>query len=140
MIQRIQTIYLFIATIIIGVGVYLIPAWNFEGAHLSIPYSVTNISYIYLILAALTLISIFLFKNRKRQLAVIRLDIILNIALLGFFVYWFLNLPGETDFSEIFSKKGIGMLTPLISIVLLNMAQKAIKKDEALVKSVDRIR
>jgi hypothetical protein len=38
------------------------------------------------------------------------------------------------------SEKGIGMFLPIISIVLLVMANKAIKKDEALVKSVDRLR
>ena len=38
------------------------------------------------------------------------------------------------------SQKGIGVLLPIISIVFLAMANKAIKKDEDLVKSVDRLR
>lgn len=47
-----------------------------------------------------------------------------------------LNLSGETSVSE----KGIGIFIPLVVIVFLVMANKAIKKDEALVKSVDRLR
>jgi len=61
---------------------------------------------------------------------------ILNVILLGLFVYQSLNLSGEILVSE----KGIGMFLPIISIILLVFANKAIKKDEDLVKSADRIR
>lgn len=61
---------------------------------------------------------------------------ILNVILLGLFVYRSLNLSGETHVSE----KGIGMFLPIVSIVFLVLANKAIKKDEDLVKSVDRLR
>jgi len=55
-------------------------------------------------------------------------------------MYWFLNLPGEVGFTENFtSEKGI-MIFPLLSIVFLRMAYRAIKKDDDLVKSVDRLR
>ena len=77
-----------------------------------------------------------MYKNRKSQFMLGRLNIILNFILLGLFVYLSLNLSGETLVSE----KGIGMLLPIISIVLLVLANKAIKKDEDLVKSVDRLR
>ncbi|MDP2059060.1 MAG: DUF4293 family protein, partial [Flavobacteriaceae bacterium] len=62
--------------------------------------------------------------------------ILINLFLLGFFAYRSLNLSGEAQVSE----KGIGMLIPIFSIVLLVLANKAIKKDEALVKSADRLR
>ncbi|MNW08544.1 hypothetical protein D3C71_2053400 [compost metagenome] len=65
-----------------------------------------------------------------------RLNIILNLILLGLFVYRSLNLSGGTEVSE----KGIGMFMPIVAIVLLVLANKAIKKDEDLVKSVDRLR
>ena len=51
-------------------------------------------------------------------------------------MYQSLNLSGETSVSE----KGIGMFLPVVSIILLALANKAIKKDEDLVKSADRIR
>jgi cytochrome bd-type quinol oxidase subunit 2 len=84
----------------------------------------------------LTIISIFSFKKRQNQFVLNRLTMIFNFILLGFFVYRSLNLSGETMVSE----KGIGMFLPAISIVLLVLANKAIKKDEDLVKSVDRLR
>ncbi|MDT0293265.1 DUF4293 domain-containing protein [Mesonia ostreae] len=136
MIQRIQSIYLFLIIIIIGLGSYFLSLWTNESGE-----SVYIIDRLYVLgafalSAVLALISIFLYKNRKLQFVVNRLNIILNFILLGFFVYWSLMVPGEMQISE----NGIGMFLPIISIVLLVMANKAIKKDEALVKSVDRLR
>jgi hypothetical protein len=56
--------------------------------------------------------------------------------LLGIVVYGLLNLPGENQFSE----KGIGVFIPIAVIVFLVLANKAILRDEKLVKSVDRLR
>ena len=84
----------------------------------------------------LILISILNFKKRKQQFVLNRLAIIFNFVLLGVFVYRSLSIPGETLVSE----KGIGVLLPIISIVFLVLANKAIKRDEDLVKSVDRLR
>ena len=85
----------------------------------------------------LSLLSIFLFKKRQNQFVLGRLNIILNLILLGLFVYRSLNLSGET---VSVSEKGIGMFLPIVAIVFLVLANKAIKKDEDLVKSVDRLR
>jgi membrane protease YdiL (CAAX protease family) len=85
---------------------------------------------------ALAIISILSFKKRQLQFVLNRLNIISNFVLLGVFVYRSLTLSGESLLSE----KGIGVLLPIISIVFLAMANKAIKKDEDLVKSVDRLR
>jgi hypothetical protein len=51
-------------------------------------------------------------------------------------IYLSQTLSGEALVSE----KGIGMFFPIIVILLLVLANKAIKKDEDLVKSVDRLR
>ena len=61
---------------------------------------------------------------------------LINFYLLGVLIYLSLTLSGETAVSE----KGIGMFIPILVIVLLVFANKAIKKDEDLVKSVDRLR
>ena len=136
MIQRIQTIYLLLSAIVSSGLTSLFSLWtNSEGIEV---FAEDNLLYLGLFLgsALLSLISIFMFKNRKFQFVLGRLNIILNFILLGLFVYLSLNLSGETLVSE----KGIGMLLPIISIVLLALANKAIKKDEDLVKSVDRLR
>ena len=84
-----------------------------------------------------TLLGIVSYKKRQNQFVIGRLNIILNLILLGLFVYRSLNLSGETP---AVSEKGIGMFLPVVAIVLLVLANKAIKKDEDLVKSVDRLR
>ena len=85
----------------------------------------------------LSILSILSYKKRQNQFVINRLNIILNLILLGLFLYRSLNLSGETPFV---SEKGIGMFLPIVAIVALVLANKAIKKDEDLVKSVDRLR
>ena len=136
MIQRIQTLYLMLAVVISAGLIFIFQLWtNNEGVSV---FAKDNYLYLGLFIssALLSLFSIFSFKNRKTQFMLGRLNIILNFILLGIFVTQSLNLSGEADVSE----KGIGILLPILSIVLLVLANKAIKKDEDLVKSVDRLR
>lgn len=136
MLQRIQTIYLLIAA---GVSAGLIFVFELYITSEDIKIFAKDNTYVFaafLVSALLSIISIFKYKNRKSQFMLGRLNIILNFFLLGFFVYQSLNLSGETAVSE----KGIGMFFPIVSIVFLALANKAIKKDEDLVKSVDRLR
>lgn len=123
MIQRIQTIYLLIIVLINSIVLFLFPI-DF----------ITNIGMG--IVAGLALISIFLFKNRKKQFVLNRINILCNLIILGVLVYWKLNSSGEVEISE----KGVLVLVPLISIVFLFMANRAIRRDEQLVKSADRLR
>jgi len=134
--QRIQTIYLIISAIISGGLIFVFHLWTTEN---DIPvFAKDNIAYLLLFLgsALLSLISIFKYKNRQSQFVLGRLNIILNFILLGLFVYRLLIAPGESQISE----KGVGIFMPIFSIVFLVLANKAIKKDEDLVKSVDRLR
>jgi len=135
MIQRIQSVYLALAFVISGVLSLVFPLWNVNGEDFRVGQS-TLYTLMFGASAALSVISIFSYKKRQTQFVYNRLNIILNFILLGLFVYQSLNLSGETLVSE----KGIGMFLPLGSIILLALANKAIKKDEDLVKSADRIR
>ena len=136
MLQRIQTIYLLLAAITSAGLIFVFALWE-NSAGESVYAQDQLIAFgMFIASAAISLVSIFMFKNRKLQFVLGRLNIILNLFLLGVFVYWSLTLPGEMDISE----KGIGMFLPIISIVFLVLANKAIKKDEDLVKSVDRLR
>ncbi|GAA3599674.1 DUF4293 domain-containing protein [Flavivirga amylovorans] len=136
MLQRIQTIYLLIAAGVSAGLIFVFHLWITNDG-ISV-FAKDEFLYFGLFLgsAILSLIAIFMYKNRKSQFVLGRLNIILNFILLGFFVYQSLNISGETAVSE----KGIGMFLPVVSIVFLALANKAIKKDEDLVKSVDRLR
>ncbi len=129
MLQRIQTIYLFLAFLVSSFYAYwffvhqIVAADLFEG----IAAGVT---------AGLIFINIFLFRNRKLQIILNNLAIFVLIVLLGLSIFQAGLLSGEKQFSE----KDIKLLVPVISIVFLLIANKYIKRDERLVKSVDRIR
>ncbi len=140
MLQRIQTVYILIAFIAAGILPFIFPLWT-TGTDENY-YFWGNLAFILLFIfsAMLSIVSIFRYKNRKSQFIIGRFNIILNLILLGLFIYQSLNLSGETDPNTIVSEKGIGMFLPIVSIVFLSLANKAIKKDEDLVKSVDRLR
>ena len=143
MIQRIQTIYLLLASIVSGVLIFVFNLW--ESLKNSIyaldfldsdSYILKLIPVLFLASAILAFIAIFIFKNRKLQFVIGRLTILINLILLGLLIYLSLTLPGEAAVSE----KGIGMFIPILAILLIVLANKAIKKDEDLVKSADRLR
>ena len=137
MIQRIQTIYLLLAFVVTGILPFFIPLWTMTGG--CAYFFMQNQVYVVVLglSTTLSLLSIVSYKKRQNQFVIDRLNIILNLILLGLFVYRSLNLSGETI---AVSEKGIGMFLPIVAIVLLVLANKAIKKDEDLVKSVDRLR
>ena len=137
MIQRIQTVYLLIALIISGVLPYLFPLWTMSDGKEFHFVSDSIYTILFGLTTTLTLVSIMYFKKRQHQFVLNRLSIILNLILLVLFVYRSLNLSGETP---AVSEKGIGMFLPIVAIVFLALANKAIKKDEDLVKSADRLR
>jgi len=136
MIQRIQTFYLVVMALISGILPLILELWKDGDGTVVFAQDTAWSGFTFYGAALLALISIFLYKNRQNQFVLNRLNIILNLFLLGFFVYRSLNLSGETSVSQ----KGIGMLIPVFSIVFLVLANRAIKKDEDLVKSVDRLR
>jgi len=136
MIQRIQTLYLIVVILLGAIVPFFLNLWSDAVGKEIFADNEVFVSIAFYVVAVLGLVAIVLFKNRQNQFVVNRLNMILNLFLLGFFVYRSLNLSGETIVSE----KGIGMLIPVFSIVFLVLANRAIKKDEDLVKSVDRLR
>lgn len=133
--QRIQTAYLTISFIASAVLPYVFPLWKTNGKDYFFMHDMAIVS-LFALSTALTFISIISFKKRQLQFVLGRLNMILNLILLGLLIYRWQNLSGGATASE----KGIGMFLPIISIVMLVLANKAIKKDENLVKSVDRLR
>ena len=143
MIQRIQTIYLFLASVISGGLIFVFNLWNTLKEQIFVLdlFSEEQVTFkviplMFITSSILSIVTIFLFKNRKLQFVIGRIIILINLFLLGLLIYLSLTLSGETMVSE----KGIGMFIPILVILLVVLANKAIKKDEDLVKSVDRLR
>lgn len=81
--------------------------------------------------------AIFLFNNRKLQASVNWLSSLLCIALLA---AGYLLVSNDQSGALSGIKLGVGAFLPLVSLVLLVLANRFIKKDENLVKSMDRLR
>ena len=122
MIQRIQTVYMLIAGIVAAMPILFGLDWLR--------------TLLFAISAVVALYTIFKYKKRNFQQLLNWLNIIINFTLLGIFVYRMLNSSGE----GIISEKGVGVFVPVLSIVFLFLANKAIRRDEKLVKSADRLR
>ena len=140
MIQRIQSLYLLVAALasIVGLKLTIFTQWDAAaegGQALATPINGTSDLYLtaaHISIAVVSLISIFLFKNRKTQ---IKLDItamVLGFALWGLYIDHFLGAAAGTW--------SLSALLVIIIPILHIQAIRAIKKDEALIKSLDRLR
>ena len=161
MIQRIQTVYLLLAAFVTALPVWL-PYASFSGADGSVAYTLIGsefhrpdgstivtgpvlMSLIMIILSGLVLLtSVFLFKNRKVQLATVYSAVFSEIVLLGTFALSIMKTHKafeEAGTAVSFNPGGsLGLLAPLLAVILIILAARGIKKDEALVRSADRIR
>jgi hypothetical protein len=87
--------------------------------------------------AAMAGYAILQYKRRPLQVKMVRIALLIDIVLL-------VILFVITDFLKkkllVTPDYGVGVLFPLISVVFLVLAQRAILKDDRLVKSTDRLR
>ncbi|HIP49231.1 MAG TPA: DUF4293 family protein [Lutibacter sp.] len=144
MLQRIQSLYLFFTGLLAG-GMFLFyDGWKtlnkqtiqLESLIAYLELFVENIGIAFFLVLFLAFLSLFSFKNRKRQIGINRINILINLILFGLLTYHLLKISGEA----FASMKGVERFLPLVSIALLLLANRAIQKDEDLVKSVDRLR
>jgi hypothetical protein len=158
MIQRIQTVYLFLAAIcgaltffftyahflegdikvaeyaMFGVfnvqsdtfemaGPYAFPAWVFGALSTLLPF-----------------VAIFLYKKRPVQYRIARLAFLSNLAY-AVYLFFAIDAIAESLYAgDITVLHHIGFYLPVAALPLCFLAVRGIKKDEALVKSLDRIR
>ena len=146
MIQRIQSIFLFLASLA-TFGLFGLPfasTPNAINASTIFGDTIYNLQdHIALLIifglgGLLALVAIFLFKNRKLQLNLGRVALIANIIglLLAFALFY--NDSGNLGTVEPNDEAGLYM--PFIAVVFLGLALRFIGKDEKLVKSMDRLR
>ena len=83
--------------------------------------------------------AIFLFKNRPLQIRLCAFNMLTNIVLIMvIFFFYATKIKSMTLIEPEYNYTGMAL--PLISILFLIVANQAIRKDEALVKSADRLR
>lgn len=150
MIQRKQTIFLFLSFIVLAICLCM-PIGLLEPSGMRISSKMTNLWIVdgngvkdfkvwplfatLLITLPLHLFVIFDYKNRKRQILFCSITIFLVIA-------WHLAylLISQFMMGELKLHFEYGACLPFVSLILLILARNAIKSDEALVRAADRIR
>ena len=131
MIQRVQSIYLLVAAIISLASYFIFPKLDLFFINTSLmDYFI--IPYLFFCFFMSTL-NIFLFINRKLQLNINKFQLLIHLFVLIVFFYFFYQ-------EKMLNPDLIWTLTPISSIVFLSLANKGIKKDENLIRSVDRLR
>lgn len=136
MIQRIQSVYMLIVVIISGILPFVFSLYTKADVAIFAYKNDIISGVLFGASSFLAIYSILKFKTRQTQFVLNRLNILINLTLLGIFVYRVLTSSGENLISE----KGVGIFLPVLSIVFLFLANKAIRRDENLVKSADRLR
>jgi len=135
MIQRIQSIWLFLAAAVMAslfyLDIYKLAASSIILGNNYIGMILTGISIL------LSLVTIFRFKNRKSQLSLIWLNLLITICLLA---WLFFTISKETEIAGTSGSYRLGAFIPVIVLVLLFLARGGIRKDEKLLKSLDRLR
>jgi len=157
MIQRIQTLWLLAAAVIL-LGLFVFPYVSFidlvglgkqiyvtgiysSNNNESVRESASIALAIYAgIVTIVPLLIVFQYKNRKRQVLFIIVEIVL-IVLLGI---WMWSAAHTT--LDVISQKlqagniGVGFFLLPVAIIFLGMAIGGIRRDEKLIKSADRLR
>jgi hypothetical protein len=155
MLQRIQSVYLLLAALAIyalflfplvhsvyvdGKPVTIMVTGIFQdaggqAAHTQFFRALTAVTAV---IGLIPLVIIFLFKNRKQQVA---LSYGFILVLFGF-SFWLAktveSIIGDVQIDT--HNGGIGILLSTASILFMILAIKAINRDEKLVKSADRLR
>jgi hypothetical protein len=154
MIQRIQTLYFLIAAILIGLFLFVpyIEIVSFNGEVLQLDasgfhsdgtknsqvlFSSTPISLLCIFCVIFIIATIFQYNRRTRQIRLSKLIILIILVLLaiiGFYIWRSISMVQGNYGLKIF------LAFPVIAILFLYLANRAIMNDIKLLKSADRVR
>ena len=154
MLQRIQTVFLALAVLclilmfsfpilnIIGEPEIIYGILGFESEADTSNLSGHNIWIIILVsLAIIGLVgAISTFKNRNLQMNLCRLVMFLLAGVVAALFFIINSIVKQINIEEVKLGYGIGYFLPLAALLLTALALNYIRKDDKLVKSVDRLR
>jgi hypothetical protein len=158
MIQRIQTIYLSLVFVAMALlfafplaqffsenGAYVLSVKGLQNMVPGGPDVFNPLIYIPLILFSagiglLALFTIFQYKNRLFQIKLTNIGVFLAIVLImGIFFLYIPMIEKKISIVPDYSK-AFGIYLPLVALVFMVMANRAIKRDDKLIRSSDRLR
>lgn len=162
MIQRIQSLYLLVVAVLSGLS-FVFPLAIFEcsgydpALYNLIPKTVSaeatyipqttiawNAIAFPVVVGLLSLIAIFMYKNRMRQIKVVAVAFLLSVIYAGLLFLWIIDAQvsalAEQNVTVTKIIYGTSTYFPIAQIILLILSQQAIRKDEKLVRSSERLR
>jgi len=155
MIQRIQSLYLLLTSLlpVLFLSGPFLEFFNSSGSSIHMNLrgiwetssagnpqmirSLIPLSGIMIMISILSLTAIFLYKKRKIQMKLVGIVILFTIIFIGLMLYFFLWLSGKFQAELVPVYR---MFIPLLILILGILAYLGIRKDENLVKSIDRLR
>ena len=152
MIQRIQTLFLLGAVVFLALMLFLPLAEILtvdgrvysvlsmglmaEGGEAVVP--TWPVLILILVTALMLFINIFLFRNRKLQIRLCVYGIILEFGLIGLLYYFWVVIFRQLEVENL--SVWLPVVFPLVSIILTFLAFRGIRKDEILIRSMDKLR
>jgi len=152
MLQRIQTLYLLVCLVLVGL-MYKLPfaelilpgerfVFRFNRISLVGDQEISQlnalaVAILLVVITLLLVLTIALYKKRMLQIRFSVVNIILMLGLVGL-IYYYSHVVANTNNAEVVYK--IATVFPFVTAILNFLALRAIAKDEALVRSMDRIR
>ena len=149
MIQRKQTVYYLLAGILSILLIFApLASLKFNGQEYlftvagiksvtpgtSLGISTLPLMILLIIIAAFNFIVIFLYKNRALQMKMSIFNLVFTIGLCALIFFHLIRITAsEMSYSW-------GLVLPVVCIILIILAYLGVKKDDKLVKSLDRIR
>lgn len=146
MIQRIQTVYLALVELIF-ISLFFVPVFDrhFNNTNIVTHQTLSDLPLLMagtFILSAIAVATIFQFKKRPLQIKLCNLGMILSLIVFAAVTAFPKLFSGEVTVTNIHFQTSFGIGTWFIAApaFLFFLASRAIKKDEELVRSADRLR
>jgi hypothetical protein len=137
MIQRIQSIYLLAATLL-ATSMFVGALAIYGTLVLSALGSIIT-SALILVTIGVAIAAIALFKNRTTQMLLCNTGTVISVLLTLNLAYSNNAIMEQAQVTS-FDFNNVRLFTPILTMLFFVLAQRAIKKDDALVKSADRLR
>lgn len=154
MIQRVQSIYLFLVLVVAAVLIFFpittfhagetmfqMNIMGFTNTH-NLGFELPNVMIIGILtalLGVLSLFTIFQFKNRKLQMKLNMVCMLVNFGLLGAIFILSDRVAALGGVDDIFSYNIVAYF-PIASVLLLILANRNIRADEKLLMKSERLR
>ncbi len=155
MIQRIQTLYLFLAAVCSGLlfcfdlasfdyGATMMNLSVFgvdnqvDAAYFSDAYTLPLL-VLAVIMTILPVVTLLIYKRRRHQVKLCQLDMLLNLVFAVLVMLYYVSDIQKSINSDVVTF-GVGIYMPMASLIFNLLAIRGVKKDIELLRSVDRIR